>query len=58
MIGMVVRTLQYLRPSARRARRQCFHHDPVYGRSWLESALVDGGRAKHYWCTVCTTYWT
>jgi hypothetical protein len=41
----------------RRQRRHCFHHDHIDGTTWIRSRLVDLGRAKHFWCDRCGTYW-
>ncbi|MEU8023781.1 hypothetical protein AB0B88_16350 [Micromonospora haikouensis] len=40
-----------------RKRRNCFHHNRR-GETWIAEQLVDGGRAKHFWCTRCGRYWT
>lgn len=41
----------------RRAQRDCYHHDPKAGTSWLRSELIDTGRGKATWCTVCRQCW-
>lgn len=41
----------------RRAQRECFHHDPRAGESFLRSQLIETGKAKMFWCTVCNRHW-
>ncbi len=42
----------------RQLQRQCFHHDWLTGQTWVQSMLVDVGRAKHFRCSRCRKYWT
>lgn len=45
-------------------RRDCFHHErnislsgEETATSWIRSELVDLGRRKIFWCTVCKRKW-
>lgn len=39
--------------ATRGLRRVCWHHDRATGKSWVQSELIDLGRAKAEWCTRC-----
>lgn len=45
----------------RRAQKSCLHHSPAYGdrpaESFVQSALIDTGMRKMFWCTVCWRHW-
>lgn len=40
----------------RRAQRDCFHHE-IGGSSWIRAQLIEMGKSKMFWCTVCRKHW-
>lgn len=40
-----------------RRYRDCFHHDPKSGQSWIYDRLIDLGRRKMFTCTHCYQRW-
>lgn len=41
-----------------RERRNCFHHNPTNGASWVtRGQLIDLGRRKLYKCVECRKVW-
>lgn len=51
---VIVQVILYVRS---RKRRECFHHAPSTGFSWIESRLIDTGMRKMFWCTQCGQTW-
>lgn len=43
--------------AGRRKRRNCFHHDHVTGKTWIESRLINMGTQKMFWCIECGRTW-
>lgn len=51
-------TMVFRSPRTLMQRDLCWHHDAADGTSFIESALVDIGRTKVFWCTRCQQTWT
>jgi len=56
VFGVAISAVVYRSP-ARSRRRECFHHDPDTGESFVGQALIDLGRRKHWWCRRCGRDW-
>lgn len=54
-------TLNLLNPAwwwrRRRRQRGCFHHNPRTGETFIDSALIDTGMRKMWWCKACDQCW-